>query len=100
MDNEKVKNEAIVMTEEWRDQLEQMPFVSKQKGRMSHLLKMKSKVGVIHKERAKYEPLDFQKRFKDKSVQDKYDKMKQDAQSEADSTQGCLLYTSPSPRDS
>lgn len=31
MDNEKVKNEAIVMTEEWRDQLEQMPFVSKQK---------------------------------------------------------------------
>ena len=36
-----------------------MPFVSKQKGRMSHLLKEKSKVGVYQKERVRYESFDF-----------------------------------------
>ena len=36
-----------------------MPFISKQKGRMSHLLKQKSKVQAIKKEKITYEPFDF-----------------------------------------
>ena len=42
-----------------------MPFVSKQKGKMSHLLKQKSKIGVQHKGRITYEVYDFDKRSKD-----------------------------------
>ena len=52
------------MTEEWAKELEELPFVSKQKGRMAHLLKQKSKVGVEHTNRTTYEPLDFQKRVR------------------------------------
>ena len=36
---EKVRDETITITEAWKAELEAMPFVSKQKGRMSHLLK-------------------------------------------------------------
>ena len=39
-----------------------MPFVSKQKGRMSHLLKIKSKVGIIHEKRKTYPAFDIEKR--------------------------------------
>ena len=39
-----------------------MPFTSKQKGRMSHLLKQKSKIGTKPKERTTYEAYDFMKR--------------------------------------
>ena len=42
-----------------------MPFVSKEKGRMSHLLKLKSKIGVQRKERAVYDVFEFQKRPRD-----------------------------------
>ena len=42
-----------------------MPFVSKQKGKMSHLLKQKSKIGTKHKERIQYDAYDFNKRSKD-----------------------------------
>ena len=44
-----------------------MPFVSKQKGRMSALLKQKSKVGAIMKNRISYDAFDFkpEKRMKD-----------------------------------
>ena len=59
---EKVKDNTIVITEEWQEQLEAMPYVSKQKGRMSHLLKQKSKIGTKPKERVTYEAFDFQKR--------------------------------------
>ena len=38
-DNQKVKENTIIITEDWQEELEAMPFVSKQKGRMSHLLK-------------------------------------------------------------
>ena len=48
-----------------------MPFVSKQKGRMSHLLKEKSKVGVYQKERVRYEPFDFASKRKRDSVEDR-----------------------------
>ena len=39
-----------------------MPFVSKQKGRMSALLKQKSKVITVKKERVTYDAFDFDKR--------------------------------------
>ena len=47
LDNEKVKEDSILMTKEWEDELKDMPFFSKQKGRFVALLKRKSKVGVI-----------------------------------------------------
>ena len=50
------------MTEEWANALEEMPFVSKQRGRMAHLLKMKSKISTERKDRVTYEALDFLKR--------------------------------------
>ena len=59
---EEVKNNSIVLTEEWQQQLQSMPFVSKEKGRMSHLLKLKSKIGVVRKERVVYDEFDFDKR--------------------------------------
>ena len=36
----------------------------KEKGRMSHLLKMKSKIGVTRKQRVVYDVFDFQKRIR------------------------------------
>ena len=42
-----------------------MPFISKQKGRMSALLKMKSKIATKRKERVQYSPADFMKRPRD-----------------------------------
>ena len=41
-----------------------MPFISKQKGRMSALLKQKSLVAVKRKERVQYPVHDFQKRLR------------------------------------
>ena len=42
--NEQMKEDSIMITEAWKEELESMPFISKQKGRMSQLLKQKSKV--------------------------------------------------------
>ena len=42
-----------------------MPFISKQKGRMSALLKMKSKIATKRKERVQYDAADFMKRSRD-----------------------------------
>ena len=39
IDAKTVKDNTIIITEEWQEELESMPFLSKQKGRMSHLLK-------------------------------------------------------------
>ena len=36
---EKVKDETILITQEWQREIESLPFLSKQKGKMSHLLK-------------------------------------------------------------
>jgi hypothetical protein len=49
-----------------------MPFVSKQKGKMSALLKQKSKVGVLSKTRTQYEAYDFvkKKRLADGTVEE------------------------------
>lgn len=71
---DKVKEDTILMTDKWRQELEAMPFTSKQKGRMSHLLKQKSKVGVAQKPRAQYDPFDFtsvRKQPRDRSAQSK-----------------------------
>ena len=42
-----------------------MPFFSKQKGRMSALLKQKSKIATKKKDRIKYEPHQTLKRLRD-----------------------------------
>ena len=56
---EKVKANTIVISEKWMSELDDMPFVSKQKGRMSMLLKQKSKVNAVPKERVTYGAFDF-----------------------------------------
>ena len=65
LQNEEVKQNSIVLTEDWQRELESMPFVSKQKGKMCALLKMKSAIGVQRKPRKTYEPVDFMKRPRD-----------------------------------
>ena len=45
--SEKVKQDTIVISEKWMQELDDMPFVSKQKGRMSMLLKQKTKVSAV-----------------------------------------------------
>ena len=39
VENDKVAENSIHMSEEWANQIEELPFISKQKGRMAHLLK-------------------------------------------------------------
>jgi hypothetical protein len=63
-ENDKIKANSIKITETWREELDKMPFVSKQKGRMSFLLKQKSKIGVVVRERKKYDHYDFGKKIK------------------------------------
>ena len=55
----KNKENAIEITEAWKKELESMPYVSQQKGRMSHLLKQKTKVAAVQRERKTYEVFDF-----------------------------------------
>ena len=62
--NERMQDESIKITDKWEQELKAMPFTSKQKGRMSHLLKTKSKIGVEQKERVTYEPFNFEKRWR------------------------------------
>ena len=52
------------MTEEWANMLNGISFSSRQKGRMSHLLKKKSKEVKKQKKRKTYEPFNFMKRFR------------------------------------
>ena len=63
-ENEHVREESIVMTDQWANELQDMPFTSKQKGRMSALLKAKSKINVERKPRVTYEAYDFSKRMR------------------------------------
>ena len=39
VENDKVADNSILMSEEWANQIEELPFISKLKGRMAHLLK-------------------------------------------------------------
>ena len=59
VDDDKMKQESIFMSEKWKQELEEMPFTSKVKGKMSHLLKMKSKVRQPNKDRVKHDPFEF-----------------------------------------
>jgi hypothetical protein len=59
VDEDTMKKDSIFMSEKWKQELEEMPFTSKVKGRMSHLLKMKSKVRQPHKDRVKHDPFEF-----------------------------------------
>ena len=56
---EKQKEKTMQISESWKEELELMPFISKQKGRMSHLLKEKSKVAAFNKQRVTYDAWDF-----------------------------------------
>ena len=71
------------MSEKWKQELEEMPFTSKMKGKMSHLLKMKSKVRQPNKDRVKHDPFEFnpvRKKARDKSTEQKEeDKKSEDA---------------------
>ena len=48
-----------------------MPFISKQKGRMSHLLKNKAKIVTVRKDRKTYDAFDFDKRRRDDTTTSK-----------------------------
>ena len=65
---DKIQQETIAITDEWEKELEAMPYVSKVKGRMSALLKQKSKINVEHKSRKTYEAFDFGKRARDEEL--------------------------------
>ena len=64
-----MKDDSIIITNKWKEQLESMPFISKTKGRMSHLLKQKSKIITVRKERKTYEPLDLDKRVRIRNIE-------------------------------
>ena len=64
VDNDRVKDNSIKITESWRQELDKMPFVSKHRGRMSALLKQKSRVTAASKPRKKYDAFDFSKKIK------------------------------------
>ena len=55
------------MTEEWANELSDMAFTSRSRGRMSHLLKKKSKVVKKQKPRAQHAPYNFLKRFQNEN---------------------------------
>ena len=59
MTAEKVKQESINITEGWQQELDSLPFVSKQKGRMSALLKEKSVIVQKRKDRVTYGAYNF-----------------------------------------
>ena len=63
--SEKVKENTIIIADEWEAELKAMPFTSKEKGRMSHLLKQKSKVQADFKPRVSYTAYDFMQRPRD-----------------------------------
>ena len=39
VEEDKEKSNAITITDEWQAEIDRLPFISKQKGKMSHLLK-------------------------------------------------------------
>ena len=69
-----------MITEAWKEELESMPFISKQKGRMSQLLKQKSKVQAVREQRKTYDAYDFDKRSRDAQGNTIYHGAKKDMQ--------------------
>ena len=70
LSNEDARQNAITITDEWEEELKAMPFVSKQKGRMSALLKAKSKIKIQRKPRVQYDVAPTLKRIRDPPVPD------------------------------
>ena len=56
---EKARDESIIITEDWKKEIAEYPFISKKKGRMSALLKQKSKILKIKKPRKTFPAFDF-----------------------------------------
>ena len=52
--NEQAEQNSIMISERWQQALDSLPFVSKEKGRMTSLLKMKSKIKIQRKDKIKY----------------------------------------------
>ena len=63
--DDRARENAITITDEWEQELKSLPFVSKQKGRMSALLKAKSKVKIQRKPRVQYEVAPSLKRMRE-----------------------------------
>ena len=67
-DNEDVEMEAVLMSDHWKNEMQDMPYKSKKRGRMSKLLKQKSKVGKDMKPRKTYDAYVFAPRARDSSL--------------------------------
>ena len=65
VNNEESVQNSITISDDWQRQLNSMPFTSKEKGRMTSLLKMKSKIGTKRKEKVKYDVHESLKRPRD-----------------------------------
>ena len=65
MSNEEAKQNAITITQEMQEELKSMPFVSKQRGRMTALLKAKSKIKIERKPRKQYDVSQSLKRIRE-----------------------------------
>ena len=63
--NEDARQNAIVVSDDWLQEIDSMPFVSKQKGRMTALLKAKSKIKIERKPRVQYPVGESLKRLRD-----------------------------------
>ena len=61
---EKARDESIIITEDWKKEIAEYPFISKKKGRMSALLKQKSKIIRVKKPRKIFPAYDFKKRMR------------------------------------
>ena len=61
---EKQADEAILISDKWMTEIEAMPFASKTRGRMTMLLKQKSKVNAVPKPRVTYPAYDFEKKIR------------------------------------
>ena len=69
------------MDQDWKDELKNMDFRSKKKGRFSKLLKAKSKVGIDRKARKTYNAFDFRPRARDADLRrDQEEEQKREGQ--------------------
>jgi len=55
LENEDVEQDKMLMSEYWKEKLRSVPFKSKGRGRMTKLLKQKSKIGRDTKPRKTYD---------------------------------------------
>ena len=58
VNDEEQEAEAITLTEEWAAELKAFPQFARNKGRMIHLLKSKSKVGIATKGKKKFKAME------------------------------------------